>query len=117
LEDGSGVIVEAGLFGEDGVGEACQLFRGAGDGLFAVLDARERLRFKAQIFGDLLTAYLLRPNSTPVQRHNFFTGIDCTAYSATCMKALGMGNPLATTQMALLTASANLPIGYYDGHR
>ena len=53
LKDGSGVVVEAGLFGEDGVGEAGQLFRGAGDGLFAVLDARERLRFESQILADL----------------------------------------------------------------
>ena len=51
--------------------------------------------------------------------YNFFTGINYTAFSALCYEIVGSGNALASTQMALLTASANLPISYMtavDGH-
>jgi PAT family beta-lactamase induction signal transducer AmpG len=51
--------------------------------------------------------------------YNFFTGINYTAFSAMEYEIVGAGNPLAATQMALLTASANLPISYMtavDGH-
>jgi hypothetical protein len=51
--------------------------------------------------------------------YNFFTGINYTAFSALCYEIVGAGNALAGTQMALLTASANLPISYMtvvDGH-
>jgi PAT family beta-lactamase induction signal transducer AmpG len=51
--------------------------------------------------------------------YNFFTGINYTAFSAMCYEIVGAGNPLAATQIALLTASSNLPISYMtavDGH-
>jgi len=51
--------------------------------------------------------------------YNFFTGINYTAFSALCYEIVGSANPLAATQMALLHASANLPISYMtavDGH-
>lgn len=51
--------------------------------------------------------------------YNFFQGINYTAFSAFEYEIVGPGNPLAATQIALLTASANLPISYMtavDGH-
>ena len=44
--------------------------------------------------------------------YNFFTGINYTAFTALCYEIVGPGNALASTQMALLAASANLPISY-----
>jgi PAT family beta-lactamase induction signal transducer AmpG len=54
-----------------------------------------------------------------VLAYNFFQGINYTAFSALCYEIVGPGNPLASTQMALLAAAANLPISYMtavDGH-
>jgi PAT family beta-lactamase induction signal transducer AmpG len=54
-----------------------------------------------------------------VLTYNFFQGINYTAFSAFEYEIVGPGNPLAATQIALLTASANLPISYMtavDGH-
>jgi len=54
-----------------------------------------------------------------VLAYNFFQGINYTAFTALEFEIIGPGNPLAATQFALLTASANLPISYMtavDGH-
>jgi MFS transporter, PAT family, beta-lactamase induction signal transducer AmpG len=54
-----------------------------------------------------------------VLAYNFFQGINYTAFTAFEFEIVGPGNPLASTQIALLTASANLPISYMtavDGH-
>jgi hypothetical protein len=51
--------------------------------------------------------------------YNFFQGINYTAFTAFEYEIVGPGNPLAGTQMALLTAAANAPISYMtrvDGH-
>jgi PAT family beta-lactamase induction signal transducer AmpG len=51
--------------------------------------------------------------------YNFFQGINYTAFTAFEFEIVGPGNPLAATQMALLTAASNLPISYMtavDGH-
>jgi PAT family beta-lactamase induction signal transducer AmpG len=51
--------------------------------------------------------------------YDFFQGINYTAFTSLCYEIVGPGNPLASTQMALLAASANLPISYMtavDGH-
>jgi len=49
----------------------------------------------------------------------FFQGINYTAFSSLCFEVVGPGNALASTQMALLSAAANVPITYMtrvDGH-
>lgn len=49
----------------------------------------------------------------------FFQGINYTACSSFCYEIVGPGNPLASTQMALLYAAVNVPITYMtavDGH-
>jgi PAT family beta-lactamase induction signal transducer AmpG len=54
-----------------------------------------------------------------VLAYNFFQGINYTAFTALCLEIVGPGNPLSSTQMALLAAAANLPISYMtaiDGH-
>jgi PAT family beta-lactamase induction signal transducer AmpG len=54
-----------------------------------------------------------------VLAYNFFQGINYTAFTAFELEIVGPGNPLAATQIALLTAAANLPISYMtlvDGH-
>jgi len=47
-----------------------------------------------------------------VLAYNFFQGINYTAFSAFEYEIVGPGNPLAATQIALLTAAANAPISY-----
>jgi hypothetical protein len=54
-----------------------------------------------------------------VLMYDFFTGINYTAFTSLEYEIVGTGNPLASTQFALLSASANLPISYMtavDGH-
>lgn len=54
-----------------------------------------------------------------VLTYNFFQGINYTAFTAFEYEIVGPGNPLAGTQMALLTAASNAPISYMtriDGH-
>jgi MFS transporter, PAT family, beta-lactamase induction signal transducer AmpG len=54
-----------------------------------------------------------------VLTYNFFQGINYTAFTAFEFEIVGPGNPLASTQIALLTAASNLPISYMtaiDGH-
>jgi len=49
----------------------------------------------------------------------FFQGINYTALSSLCLEIVGPANPLASTQMAVLSAAANVPITYMtrvDGH-
>jgi hypothetical protein len=51
--------------------------------------------------------------------YNFFQGINYTAFAAFEYEIVGPGNPLASTQIALLTAAVNAPISYMtriDGH-
>ena len=51
--------------------------------------------------------------------YNFFQGINYTAFTAFEFEIVGPANPLAATQIALLTAAANAPISYMtriDGH-
>jgi PAT family beta-lactamase induction signal transducer AmpG len=47
-----------------------------------------------------------------VLAYNFFQGINYTAFTAFELEIVGPGNPLASTQIALLTAASNLPISY-----
>jgi hypothetical protein len=57
--------------------------------------------------------------ATGVLVYNFFQGINYTALTALEFEIVGPGNPLASTQIALLTAASNLPISYMtaiDGH-
>jgi PAT family beta-lactamase induction signal transducer AmpG len=57
--------------------------------------------------------------ATGVLLYNFFQGINYTALTALEFEIIGPGNPLASTQIALLTAASNLPISYMtaiDGH-
>jgi len=57
--------------------------------------------------------------ATGVLVYNFFQGINYTAFSSFEYEIVGPGNPLAATQIAVLTAAANLPISYMtkvDGH-
>ena len=54
-----------------------------------------------------------------VLMYNFFQGINYTAFSSLCFEIVGPRNPLASTQIALLGAAANLPLSYMtavDGH-
>jgi hypothetical protein len=44
--------------------------------------------------------------------YNFCQGVNYTAFSALEYEIVGPANPLAATQIGLLTASANLPISY-----
>jgi MFS transporter, PAT family, beta-lactamase induction signal transducer AmpG len=65
------------------------------------------------------TPHTLTYYAIGVLGYNFFQGINYTAFSAFEYEIVGPGNPLAGTQMALLTAAANLPISYMtevDGH-
>lgn len=51
--------------------------------------------------------------------YNFFQGINYTAFTAFEYEIVGPGNPLSSTQIALLTAASNAPISYMtvvDGH-
>jgi hypothetical protein len=51
--------------------------------------------------------------------YNFFQGINYTAFTAFEFEIVGPRNPLAATQIALLTAASNAPISYMtriDGH-
>jgi len=57
--------------------------------------------------------------ATGVLVYNFFQGINYTAFTSLSLEIVGPGNPLSSTQIALLAASANLPISYMtavDGH-
>jgi PAT family beta-lactamase induction signal transducer AmpG len=47
-----------------------------------------------------------------VLAYNFFQGINYTAFTAFEFEIVGPGNPLAATQIALLTAASNAPISY-----
>jgi PAT family beta-lactamase induction signal transducer AmpG len=54
-----------------------------------------------------------------VLAYNLFQGINYTAFTAFEFEIVGPGNPLAGTQIALLTAASNAPISYMtrvDGH-
>jgi len=69
--------------------------------------------------GLICTPHLLPWFAAGVLAYTFCQGINYTAFSALCYEIVGPGNPLASTQMALLAASANLPISYMtavDGH-
>ena len=47
-----------------------------------------------------------------VLAYNFFQGINYTAFTAFEYEIVGPANPLASTQIALLTAASNAPISY-----
>jgi hypothetical protein len=69
--------------------------------------------------GLIWTPHTLEWFAAGVLAYTFFQGINYTAFSALCYEIVGPGNPLASTQMALLAAAANLPISYMtavDGH-
>jgi len=69
--------------------------------------------------GLICTPHLLPWFAAGVLTYTFSQGINYTAFSALCYEIVGPGNPLASTQMALLAAAANLPISYMtavDGH-
>jgi len=95
-------------------------------GIWICRHIEHRLVYICTGFGAALAALAMiyTPHTLPyfaagVLTYNFFTGINYTAFSAMCYQIVGSGNPLAATQMALLTAAANLPISYMttiDGH-
>jgi hypothetical protein len=65
------------------------------------------------------TPHVLLFYAAGVLMYDFFTGINYTAFTSLEYEIVGSGNPLASTQFALLSASANLPISYMtavDGH-
>ena len=69
--------------------------------------------------GLICTPHALPWFAAGVLTYTFCQGINYTAFSSLCYEIVGPGNPLASTQMALLAASANLPISYMtavDGH-
>jgi hypothetical protein len=69
--------------------------------------------------GLIFTPHLLPWFAAGVLGYAFCQGINYTAFSSLCYEIVGPGNPLASTQMALLAAAANLPISYMtavDGH-
>ncbi len=73
----------------------------------------------AAALGMIWTPHTMVYFAAGVLAYNFFTGINYTAFTALCYEIVGPENPLASTQMALLAASANLPISYMtavDGH-
>jgi len=67
----------------------------------------------------ICTPHVLLFYAAGVLMYDFFTGINYTAFTSLEYEIVGPGNPLASTQFALLSASANLPISYMtavDGH-
>jgi PAT family beta-lactamase induction signal transducer AmpG len=67
----------------------------------------------------ICTPHMLPWFAAGVLTYTFCQGINYTAFSALCYEIVGPENPLASTQMALLAAAANLPISYMtavDGH-
>jgi len=67
----------------------------------------------------IFTPHMLPWFAAGVLGYTFSQGICYTAFSALCYEIVGPGNPLASTQMALLAAAANLPVSYMtavDGH-
>jgi PAT family beta-lactamase induction signal transducer AmpG len=69
--------------------------------------------------GMICTPHMLPWFAAGVLAYTFCQGINYTAFSALCYEIVGPENPLASTQMALLAAAANLPISYMtavDGH-
>ena len=88
------------------------------DGEFvAVLHERPDLADKA--LGLIRAPHTLLFFAVGVLVYDFFTGINYTAFTSLEYEIVGTGNPLASTQFALLSASANLPISYMtavDGH-
>jgi len=69
--------------------------------------------------GLICTPHSMQWFAAGVLTYTFCQGINYTAFSSLCYEIVGPGNPLASTQMALLAASANLPISYMtavDGH-
>ena len=87
---------------------------------------RRRTVYIAAGFGGALAALALiwTPHTAlfyaaGVLAYNFFQGINYTAFTSLEFEIVGPGNPLASTQIALLTAASNLPISYMtaiDGH-
>jgi PAT family beta-lactamase induction signal transducer AmpG len=73
----------------------------------------------AAALGLIWSPHTLAWYAAGVLAYNFFQGINYTAFLALCFEIVGPGNPLSSTQIALLTAAANLPISYMtaiDGH-
>lgn len=73
----------------------------------------------AAALGLMWTPHTLQWFAAGVLGYNFCQGINYTAFSALCYEIVGPGNPLASTQIALLAAAVNLPISYMtavDGH-
>ncbi len=73
----------------------------------------------AAALGLIRTPHTLLFYAAGVLMYDFFTGINYTAFTSLEYEIVGSGNPLASTQFALLSASANLPISYMtavDGH-
>lgn len=66
----------------------------------------------AAALGLIWSPHTLAWYAAGVLAYNFFQGINYTAFSALSFEIVGPGNPLSSTQIALLTASANLPISY-----
>ena len=69
------------------------------------------------IGASISVALMLAPRTVPVfvagvLAYNLAQGLNYAAFTALSYELTGKNNPLAATQVALLTASANLPISY-----
>ena len=60
----------------------------------------------------LATPHTLGWYACGVLAYNLFQGVNYTAFSSFSYEIVGPANPLAATQISLLTAAANLPISY-----
>jgi PAT family beta-lactamase induction signal transducer AmpG len=110
----------------NGVGVAVVCSLGCLCGIWICSRVRRRTVYIVAGFGGAIAALgLIRAPHTlawfaaGVLVYNFFQGINYTAFTAYCFEIVGPGNPLASTQFALLYAAANLPISYMtavDGH-
>lgn len=69
--------------------------------------------------GMMLAPHTLTSFTVDLIAYNILQGITYTAFTAFSLDLTGKNNPLAATQLAILTASANLPIlymSYLEGH-
>jgi len=69
--------------------------------------------------GMMLTPHTVVVFTAGLLTYSFFQGINFTAFTSFLLDLTGKRNPLAATQIAVLTAAANVPIlymAYFDGH-
>jgi len=69
--------------------------------------------------GMMLTPHTVMVFTVGMLAYSFFQGVNFTAFTSFMLDLTGKHNPLAATQIAVLTAAANVPILYmafFDGH-